>query len=236
MKTIEEHAFAIDTPKFCHLLIKGDNVLVDQAKEIILRTDRFLTSITCIVSDERFACNYRAMSGLASLSKRSGFFSRHDTVSHDWDAEKALKAKLGVVSLNCVISDMASSCYALGPQGFCQPDGRIVFSDNIGKYPSVKDLYEDFVALAQAFPFLTLRASLFLNDVADSEQDFGVGFLVSKGEVRIVLDDMEMQAPNRDISLLMNKRLSGDFDGVHGLPLDWYDSYAQQVKSTLEAL
>ena len=97
-----------DLPKWPQLMIVGDDVTIEQAKDIILKTDDFLTSCSEYSGGNatQFNDQYRKVSTLETLWGK-------------WDLEIELRKELGCVNLGYIPSQYASSAFIYGPYGFC---------------------------------------------------------------------------------------------------------------------
>jgi hypothetical protein len=59
-----------------------------------------------------------------------------------------------------------------GPHGWCNWDGNIGCNNyNIGKWPSVKMVYDEWVKIAKEFPYLTLESQLLSTETCGDEND-----------------------------------------------------------------
>ena len=214
----------IGLPKWPQLMIVGDDVTVDQAKDIIFRTDDFLTDGSCYAggNEREFNKNYRQDCGFPD--------------DKDFEAMKLsfrVREKIGFVNLNFVVSQWASTCFVGGPHGFCSPKGKIFFQDNVGKYPSVEEVYEDFVKIAEAWPFLNFKASLYSGESCESDAVCLVSFVVSNGKVEVTKEDFDLKrfADKIDFDeMLANCRLE------LGLPFHWYVDFSENVRKVISGL
>ncbi len=146
-------------PKWPQMFTTGRQVTPDQAKEIIRRTDMFMTDGyggNDHAWDRAMATRLRMTHHCCLWSVNNG--ARDWSAMHDRE-DRWLKA-WGAIGTEYVHNNWMSCAYVYGPHGWCWPDGRIAYVDNVGKWPSVEDVLRDWTAIAEAFPFLHLAATL----------------------------------------------------------------------------
>jgi hypothetical protein len=185
MSELENPLFDKGLPKWPQLYTTGKKVELDQAKEIIRRTDYFLISGNGgndHAWDKRMAQRFRM--------PHYHDYLRDPKEPIDWKKNWAMAQKWrelwGVVNTNYIHNSWLSCAFIYGPHGWCYPDGAISYTDNVGKYPDVKDVYEDWVTLAREFPFLDLASTLMSGENCEDGAEPVVTFLVKNGEVQIV--------------------------------------------------
>ena len=229
-----EEFFNIGLPKWPNLIITGEPVTEEQAKDIIFRTDSFLTDPSEYSGGNarQFNENYRRACGFKI--KESG--NIYQDMRRESEIAGYVRSKIGFVDLKYIVSDYASSCYVYGPYGFCSPEGEIYFRDNVGKWPSVEEIYEEFKMLAKAFPYLDMQGSLYDGEHCEEGRKFVLRFIVKNGKVRMSKKDvnqMESFVPrNLDSAVLaMNDR--HEYREL-GLPIGWYDEFANEVSKLVE--
>ncbi len=209
-------------PKWPQMRVVGDKVTQEQAKEIIFRTDRFLTESSKYAGGNNHNFNelYRKRSGLASLDEQ------------DWEADSVIREKLGVISTSYVDNSWASCAFIYGAHGWCDPQGRIFYQDNVGKWPSAEELIADWKAIAEAFPFLNLHA-MFMSGEECEETEFVFGIRVQNGTVEVY--DKEDPEVTRKWSQMQADRGARVFmGGENGLPTGWvFDEFAPKVKAAV---
>lgn len=180
-------------PKWPQMLVSGRAVTPDQAKEIIRRTDNFMTSG---YGGNDHAWNRRTKQLL-------GMPDDDFSVTKDYTADQrnALWRKIdawreawGVIHTEYVRNSWLSCSFIGGPHGWCRPDGRIGFTDNVGKWPSAEDVTKDWQTLATAFPFLRLAATLMSGECCDDHRAPVCTILVRGGEATTVDGDLALHA------------------------------------------
>lgn len=192
----------LNLPKWPQMLVWGEPVTVEQAKDIIFRTDPFLTSLSDMYGGNNHRWNEWARRVLGfdafTESRDYAFLNRLTELFHE---------TLGVVSTEYVHNNWASCSYVHGPHGWCHPNGTISFGDNIGKWPGALEVFKDWQAIAQAFPYLALKATLMSeeHDVEEAVSVPLVTFEVRNGEVSVCaspeMPPVYKMPPPRDFSM-----------------------------------
>lgn len=218
MSTIDEQFFDLALPKWPQMIVRGKAVTVEQAKEIILCTDDTLTS--------GYGWSYNNSTFFVKFRVSAGFKESGD----DWSLSEHIKSRIGCIETAYISNDYAISSFIGGPHGWCNPNGTIHFTDNVGKWPSVKELYDDWVIIAERFPFLHLDATMYSGESCESDTypicTFSVrGTTVTVGKPVIYIDE-ELYASS-DITL---KPIGGQLGATLGLPKEWYLEYATKIK------
>lgn len=140
------------------MCVRGAPVTLEQAGEVIRRTDRFFTDLTDPGGNDR-DWNQRTIERLHlpdrrhELAQAPGRLSRFMAQIDQW------RARWGVVHTQYVHNDWLST--AGHADGWCRPDGHLQCAIHIGKWPSSEDVLDDWREIARAFPFLDLIASVF---------------------------------------------------------------------------
>jgi hypothetical protein len=234
----KETGFNKGLPKWPQLIIVGQRVSQEQAKDIVFRTDSFLVD-PCEYSggnNRDFNEFYRKKANLESLNEIHTHNGRSWNMPHYGKVDH-FREVLGFIPLQYVYNNWASSCFVGGPAGFCSPAGDIFFCHNVGKYPSVEDVFNDFEAIAKAFPFLDMKAALYDGEECEDDTKFVVGFIIKNGQVSLTSTDMDLQnhTVDSDLDAIIDARMA-DLSGMSelGLPTDWYEEFAERVKLAVE--
>jgi len=224
-----EEFFKIGLPKWPQMIVSGKPVTVEQAKDIIFRTDSFLLEHYEYSggNNHKFNEDYRQKSCLALF---------HDSFKNEemWNKEEELDENLGFVRTNYVTNDWASCAYIDGPHGWCSPTGIISYSDNIGKWPSVKEVLSDWNKLATAFPYLNLNVTIMSGEHCEDAIIPLINIRVIDGGACLMNPDLsvhqKIESHNRGSLLERNE------DSELGLPSDWYNEFAINVKTQVEKI
>ena len=182
--------FNLGLPKWPALIVIGDPVSREAAAEIIVRTDSLYFS----TNDHKFSTELNAYLYDVSLESESrlneairaklGLEENDFFETQRYMARK--RAEVGQIEgISYLNNSRIVSSWIGGPHGWCDWEGNIRCSNyNIGKWPDVKTVYEEWVAIAKEFPFLNLRAQLMNAEAGDGGYPV-VEFVVSRGKVRM---------------------------------------------------
>jgi hypothetical protein len=171
---LNEDMFNVSLPKWPGHVVVGDKITEDQAKEVLIKTDGFYFS-----SNDKTFCQ--------QLCKAAGM--KWDKWSPVWETVDAARKVYGVLPLHYLSNDQITSSFIGGPHGWCNWSGDLVsYGTNVGKWPSVHEVYNDWVQIAQEFPFLTLKSQLYSDEGCDPSAVPVVEFSIHHGTV-------EMYAP-----------------------------------------
>jgi len=168
-------------PKWPQMLVFGRSVSVEQAKEIIRRTDTFFTSLEYAGNDRDYCLRVMKTLGIPIIDYDAPVEDRFK-VFHE---QQAWRDRWGYIETQYVHNSWIASAFIFGPHGWCSPTGRVVFTDNIGKWPSEEDVLDDWSKLAKEFPFLDLYAVLMDREQCEEEALPVVGFRVYQGEAAV---------------------------------------------------
>lgn len=206
-------------PKWPGVIVTGQSVTPEQAKEIIFRTDRSVAIPTEYMGNDH---NFTALcirnfgwEPLIHLQNvyyemceegRTGLRTLLETINPDvgsvWEVFDLWRQEMNMISTEYATNDWLSSCYIGGPHGWCRPDGTInQQGDNWGKYPSVETVVQDWQNLVEAFPFLNVVVTLLdgeahgetnweTNEVRESSP--AVTIIVRDGTVTVHAPDMAL--------------------------------------------
>ncbi len=163
-----------DLTKWPGLVVVGDKVTEDQAKEIIMRTDGLWFG----TNDDAWAMELYQVLGIATGNQA--------IPNPDHEEVHAVNTKIGGLSLEHLVTERIASCYIGGPHGWCDWKGNLVgYNTNIGKWPHCGEVYADWVKIAKAFPFIRLTCQL-LDSVGHQEAcDPVIEYRVKEGKVSV---------------------------------------------------
>lgn len=215
-------------PKWPQMLVWGQSVTVEQAQEIILCTDDFLTSFSDYAGGNNHKWNTWARK---TLGVDANFGTNPGLV---WRLQEELREAIGFIQTNYVRNDWASCCYVYGPHGWCHPDGTIGFVDNVGKWPSAEELVSDWTALTEAFPFLALHATFMSGESCEEDLQPHFTLRVKDGKVEMLEPVLpsadEMPKIDRSDAAMLSRMTSRR---EQGLPDEWIHLYAERLKPHL---
>jgi hypothetical protein len=150
--------------KWPRLLVAGEPVRPEQADEILVRTNCWYTP----TNDRAFA---KMVAELAGISiGQHGLFEAASL--------RRFEERHHVLRLQYLHNWRVCSAWIDGPRGWVDWTGTVGCATwNIGKWPSVAAVTEDWQQVAEAFPFLNLTAQLVADTSVDSD-DPGEGVAV----------------------------------------------------------
>lgn len=190
MKDSEEFVKSVALPKWPQCFITGTKISPEDALEIIRRTDIYF----CWPSSGHSNCKEYSDwinstlqiplltdSGTTlSAEEKLKIIQKYDEEVHAW------KTNWRCIDLNYLYNDYVMSSSACGCTGWCHPDGNIEYHHNIGKWPSVSEVYDDLKEIASNFPFLEMECTLKNTDDRCGNNDPLISYLVRNGQVEIV--------------------------------------------------
>ena len=168
--------FNLGLPKWPALLVVGKPVTREQAMEIILRTDDLYFSSNdhsfnkllneyfydIEITDEYYGGDSKAIAKKLNVEEND--------YKSIWDYKEQKNSEIKSLNLSYLSNSRIVSSWIGGAHGWCHWDGNIGTSNyNIGKWPSVEEVYNDWVQIAEAFPFLELTSQLQNSEVGDDD-------------------------------------------------------------------
>ena len=222
-------------PKWPQMLVTGISIPEKQALEVIRRTDTFFTwggannrTFNNMVHETlRMPVNnsYEQYPGCEKFKSFDDYLTAKDKWRENW----------GLVYTDYVINSWISCSFVGGPHGWCHPDGTIGFSDNVGKWPSVEEVYNDWVILSKEFPFLDIGVTLMSGESCEDDISPVVSFIVKDGTVQVVDPDKvnvhenhKMPEPKDPLMALM--ALLSDNSNENAIPMDVIRSWRKHLK------
>ena len=170
--------------KWPRLLVDGAPVSQAQAKDILIRTDSW---VLCTNDKGWERTVYRA-AGIP--------LAQHGMPG--WDELKAFRARMGVLDLSYLHNARIASSWIGGPHGWCDWDGRIGCSTyNIGKWPSLEEVTDDWQRIAATWPNLDLAAQLITEE---GEGDLAGQWTIRGGQVEVELEPTATIRPPEQLS------------------------------------
>jgi len=187
-KTIKKELMSIILPKWPALVVSGNNVTKEQAKEIIIRTGpAYLCS-----NDKDFERQIYEVMGI-SLEEENEYSCRPN-----FDDIDKVSKDLKILPLEYMRNQRVLSTWIGGPHGWCSWDG-VIFANNynIGKWPSCDTIFEELVTISQAFPFLDMSCQLFSGETYEEGTKCVVQFDVYDGLVDVI-EPRRLAPPSSD--------------------------------------
>lgn len=235
----KEEFFNIGLPKWPALAVVGSPVTREQAMEIIIRTDSlyfssndhaFNSELNSLLFDIEVPSNsYDSVSDSIAAKlgiKREGNWAQIDEYKQPFlDALKPLY-------LNYLQNNWIASSWIGGPHGWCNWNGDIGCRNyNIGKWPSIEDVYNEWKAIAKAFPFLDLKCQLMSHEAGpeDGIDKPVIEFRISDGLVRMVKPSAPI-APTAFGSADMIARFSNPF-AERGCTIEMFKQALEYVRN-----
>lgn len=235
----KDDAFSRGLPKWPQLKLTGVPVTEAQAKDIIARTDSFITSISSWCGGNNRAWNDWALNalGFSELLVFSTRFIGSENLIKGfapayYEILDEVRKELGFVQTQYVGNHWLSSAFIYGPYGWCSPQGTLAFVDNVGKWPNVEDIFNDLELIAEAFPYVTLTATLMNGEGSEDETFPIITFVVKDGKV-VMTDEHNghhypVEEPDRSDAAMMRRF---EFDlSEQGVPDAWVREFGNKFK------
>ena len=221
-------------PKWPQMLVWGAPVTQEQAKDIILRTDRFFSEVTNFPggSNRRWIEWAQAELGFRHLVVSDLPAARRRAS----EAESALRKALGTVRTEYVHNTWASSSFGI-PYGWCHPDGTIWYEYNVGSHPGTRCLFEEWQTIAEAFPYLDLTVTFFDGERLHEDREPVISFRVQNGHVTLLdapVVPKQRLVPPPERTAVYNS-VEEEFAASNGLPDDWIREYGATTRAALAA-
>lgn len=167
-------------PKWPQMIVTGTDVAKEQALEIIRRTDSFFAW----QSGNNRGFIDEAIRILKMPVLETGQTPKE--FQEYWKKQDAWKNKWGLIETEYVTNSWISCSFIGGPHGWCHPDGSIGYADNVGKWPSIEEIYDEWVRITAAFPFLELEVTLMDGEECEDFTEPVVSMLIRNGVVELV--------------------------------------------------
>jgi hypothetical protein len=207
--------FNLGLPKLPALIVKGEKITPEQASEIIIRTNgdsscndnEFSNRVAELIYDvkipDHLIHNYDQVN--TAIEKKLGIEEevegeKWEKWSKVWGYRDEKRAELEIIELSYLDNSQICSSWIGGPHGWCDWEGNIGCSNyNIGKWPGVEEVYNEWKSIAKAFPFLDLRCQLANHEASSPEMSENPGpvveFIVKAGKVKMVIPKDYIEIP-----------------------------------------
>jgi hypothetical protein len=205
MKMKNQDFFNLGLPKWPAFVVVGEPVTPEQAAEIILRTDSLYFSTNDQAWAEDLNSYLYDVEPCSSYRLTDAIQSKLGLADRDWEKvsryENAVTVAVGKIPLNYLNNHQIASSWIGGAHGWCSWNGEIGCSNyNIGKWPSVGEVYDEWARIAKAFPFLELKCQLMNHEASDRDgvDDPGpvVEFRIKNGRVKMVKPEDYIEQPS----------------------------------------
>jgi len=181
----------VNLNKWPAMIVHGEKVTTEQAAEILIRTDSHIPKPSSNTHDydkqvcRLFGVPYNGCGGEKDpwppYDKAPDGFYREN-----WKALERLEKRMKTIPLGYLNNSRIVSSWIGGPHGWCNWSGDIFSNNyNIGKWPDVEPVYEEWSAIAKAFPYLELKCQLLSGETCEPGLRPLVEYSVSKGKVSV---------------------------------------------------
>jgi len=207
----KKEAFALGLPKWPQFYVTGESVTEEQAVDIICRCDYYLTEFLSSYSggNDRIWNKYlrdvmgstpindlyekvnRAAIGICSDQTEELETNRFATLGEIWNIQGRISKATKQLPLEYLYTNQISSSFIFGEHGWCWLDGRIFHEDNIGKWPSVSEVYGELHRIAKAFPYLKMTGTLYSGESCEDDTKPIITFVVRDGKVAMTMEHDE---------------------------------------------
>lgn len=175
---------SVGLPKWPLLVVQGMPVTRLQAMEILVRTD----SWRVFSNDRQWQDKVEEIAGIKSDNELYSIQDPQERLkkAHEqWAQNDAARDAMGVLDLTYLRNQRIASAYIGGPHGWCNWDGRIgCNSYNVGKWPSVSEIFSEWELIAKTFPYLSLWSQLYSGEGCEEDIVPVIEFIVEGGTVR----------------------------------------------------
>jgi hypothetical protein len=119
---------------------------------------------------------------------------------------------IGALDLHYLHNSRIASSWVGGPHGWCDWSGAITSANyNIGKWPSVREVFDDWSAIAAAFPFLRLWSQLYSGETCEDGTTPLVEFVIGEGKATVCRPTERGVSPvGADLSGFVLGRVGGE--------------------------
>lgn len=179
----------IPLTKWPGFIVVGEKVTEAQAAEILIKTDFHLPDFRHASNDRAFDEDLCGVFGVP-------YDTNYKDYRNQFEKLETLKKELGMISnLEYIANERIVSSWIDGPHGWCDWSGNIFCNTfNIGKWPDVKQVAEEWSRIAEAFPFLNLKSQLMSGESGEDNAIPVVEFVINDGTV-VVRDTKHKLVP-----------------------------------------
>jgi hypothetical protein len=225
------------------MLVAGKPVTEEQAREIIRCTDSFFSYPSG--NDHSWIEHVTRVLWMApdSYYEEENFEARIARFDVAQNYRDRWHARWGYLRTEYVHNDWMSSSFVGGPHGWMHPDGSIGYTDNVGKWPSVAALFDDWKAIAERWPFLELGVCLMSGESSEEDKTPIVGFSVTEGRVtpvdptpglEVVFKDYPRPQPRDFEAAVFGVAYLHPRDREHGVPPAWLSTWSLRAEELMK--
>jgi hypothetical protein len=191
------------TCKWPALMVIGRSVTEEQAAEILVRTAMWPLSSNTREVDHLF----NTIAGMPVAK-----FPSPET----WVKQRERCTELGVLDLYYLHNSRLTSSWIGGPKGWCNWDGTIgCHNFNIGKWPSVTDVTDEWTLIAEAFPYLDLTAQVLSGETGEEGTVPTAEWQIKDGRVSVSMPTTALCFPQPfDLQAMMLDRFQNPLGEV----------------------
>jgi hypothetical protein len=241
---------SIDLPKWLGCEVDGPTVTMEQADEILVRTGSSCFS----TNDHEFKSELERIFYTAHPLAESWpnqwweiDFSKETTIEERRESyQRTLQYReaMGILPLSYLTTERAVSSWIGGPHGWCDWEGRIYQRGvNIGKWPNVENVADDWKQIAEAFPWLSLESRLLAHEAGFPDGDkprVAIVFEVANGSVAARLPEQADHdkcdaTPGEANCMDFAARLMSGISGERGVSLSRWRSACERVAAIMLA-
>jgi len=163
--------FNVGLPKWPAISVAGKSVTEEQAAEIIIRCQDF-----------HFFSNDKKWKN--QLNDTIGLFG--PTSNAYYTELENVQKRYQILGVEYLTIDRIASSYVCGPNGWIDWTGEIFQNNkNIGKWPTIKEVYDEWCLIAKAFPFLELTCILHSAEYNEANPLPVVQYDIADGNVNV---------------------------------------------------
>ena len=174
----------IELPKWPHMIVAGLPLTKEQTYEVMIRTSDFYFS-----NNDR--CHWTEAAEDILYTGYIGKDSKQD--KRKWAYEKYQSLR----QIYYLSNERFTSSWVGGPKGWLNWDGTIGCCNyNIGKWPTVDEVYSEWVLIADTFPFIDLKCQLMSDESCEENTKPLVEYVIKNGLVNIYEEPLEKLVSN----------------------------------------
>lgn len=194
--------FKLRLPKWSSCEVFGNMITQKQATEIIVKTDISIPDFKYASNEHIFCKELNKLFGISdnpSYNDVKDDKKRFELINEYYDRLQSFREKYGILDIEYIDNARITSSYVGGPHGWCNWDGNICqLNKNIGKWPSVEEVYKEWSLIAKTFPFLNLCCTLYTGEYCEDNIEPVVRYRVKDGFVSFidVKEEVEFSNPS----------------------------------------